>query len=46
MTATIATVQSLVEAALFVVPFLFFVVVLVRGSRKKKVVADNADPDC
>lgn len=45
MTETIATVKSLVEAAVFVVPLLFFVVVLVRGSRKKKGVADSEDSD-
>ena len=43
--ATIGTVQSVVEAILFFVPLLFFVVLLVRGSRRKKGVADNEDSD-
>lgn len=41
--ATIGTVQSVIEAILFVVPLLFFVVILVRGSRRKKGVADSED---
>lgn len=31
----LATVQSLLEAVLFFVPLLFFLVILVRGSRRK-----------
>lgn len=31
----LATVQSLLEALLFFVPLLFFLVILVRGSRRK-----------
>lgn len=41
--ATIGTVQSLIEAILFVVPLLLFVIILVRGSRRKKGVADKED---
>lgn len=43
--ATIGTVQSVVEAILFVVPLLFFVILLVWGSLRKKGVADNEDSD-
>lgn len=31
----LATVQSVLEALLFFVPLLFFLVILVRGSRRK-----------
>lgn len=44
--ATSGTVQSLVEAILFFVPLLLFVIILVRGSRRKKGVADEEDSGC
>lgn len=36
MTAVSTTVQSFVEAIVFFVPLLFFVAVMVRGSRRKR----------
>lgn len=41
----LASLQSLVEAAAYFAPLVFFVVVLVRGSRAKKDGADHDDSD-
>lgn len=42
---TLATVQSVLEALLFFVPLLFFLVLLVRGSRRKHGDDGDADTD-
>lgn len=41
MAPTLATTQSLIEALVFFVPLTFFLVILVRGSRRRNDDADN-----
>ena len=42
MAPILATAQSVIEALVFFVPLTFFMVILVRGSRKRD---DDADKD-